>query len=130
MASIRLIKNINLNVEYEGNTETIPFSTGDIIGITKCVRKNDGYVDITLTDGSVIKDVSPSVFHPMGKNFKTEVEPEPLPSSTPTPAPRPRPTPKPRPKIEPENELIDVIEDVTLDEKENIIITKGKYELS
>jgi len=67
MASVRFLRNLNLKVTYEGEDTMVPFSSGDIYTATKVEVDDEGFNDIHMPDGSVIKGVATEVFEHMGK---------------------------------------------------------------
>lgn len=66
MAAIRFVRNINLKVEYDGAEEMVPFGAGDIFNATKIEVDGEGFNNIHMPDGSVIRGVSGEVFENMG----------------------------------------------------------------
>jgi len=69
MASIRFIRNINLKVNFEGEESMVPFAAGAIYTVIRIEVDTDGFNDIHMPDGSVIKGVAsdPQVFENMGQ---------------------------------------------------------------
>jgi len=72
MSSVRFVKNVNLKVTYEGEDTMVPFGTGDIYRAVKIEIDAEGYANIHMPDGSVIKGVDDSVFENMGKQVPVE----------------------------------------------------------
>lgn len=78
--SVRFIKNIQLQVEYYGEITLVPFSAGDIFSATLIQKDPNGFCNIHMPDGSIIRGVSGEVFENSGKRVPVEyvdnIEPE------------------------------------------------------
>jgi hypothetical protein len=66
MAAIRLLLNVNLKVSYQDEDTMVPFGAGDIFNVISIEVSPDGYNNIIMPDGSVIRGVDNSVFENMG----------------------------------------------------------------
>lgn len=64
--SVRFVKNVFLNVQFEGNTDAVPFAAGDTHEVAMIERDKDNYNNIRMPDGSVIMGVASEVFEVMG----------------------------------------------------------------
>jgi hypothetical protein len=64
--SVRFVKNVFLNVQFEDNTEAVPFAAGDTHEVSMIERDKDNYNNIRMPDGSVIMGVASEVFEVMG----------------------------------------------------------------
>ncbi len=64
--SVRFVKNVFLNVQFEDNTDAVPFAAGDTHEVAMIERDKDNYNNIRMPDGSVIMGVASEVFEVMG----------------------------------------------------------------
>ena len=93
MASIRFVRNINLQVVFDDQESMVPFACGDIYTAKKIEVDSEGYSNIHMPDGSVINGVAEKVFENMGnkvpvtrvaevatvpQNAEIEIEEEPV----------------------------------------------------
>jgi hypothetical protein len=62
---VRFLKNIILKVDYQGIKEDVPFASGEIVN-APLVEDDGEYSDIHLYDGSIIHEVSNTVFGIIG----------------------------------------------------------------
>ncbi len=87
MAQIRFIKNIGLKVLFRDKETMIPFGFGEIYDAIKIEADGEGYNDIFMPDGSILKGVADEVFEkkrvpviqvgkvkPISENFEIQVE--------------------------------------------------------
>jgi hypothetical protein len=71
--SVRFVKNVFLNVQFEGNTDAVPFAAGDTHEVAMIERDKDNYNNIRMPDGSIIMGVASEVFEVMGNTHVVEV---------------------------------------------------------
>jgi hypothetical protein len=64
--SIKFIKNVVLTTEYDGEKEDIAFCFGSIYPVDSVKQGEGDACDIVISDGTIIRGVSRSVFRPMG----------------------------------------------------------------
>ena len=80
MAAIRFIRNINLKVDFDGAETMVPFGAGDIFNTIRMEVDEDGYHDIFMPDGSILRGVSGEVFEnkltPITQVEVVQVEPD------------------------------------------------------
>lgn len=75
MAAIRFIRNINVQVEFDGEKTMVPFTAGDIFNARRIEVDAEGYNDVYMPDGSIIRGLASEIFENMGKKVPvTQVE--------------------------------------------------------
>lgn len=63
MGTVRLRKNLILNVTFEGETQEVAFRFGDTLKATLVEQDQNGFSNIHLKDGSILKGVDSSLFN-------------------------------------------------------------------
>ena len=72
MGTVRFLKNINLLVDYSGESVTVPFASGDTHEVSLIQTDDDGFSNIIMPDGSQVTGVANTVFENMGKRVPVE----------------------------------------------------------
>jgi hypothetical protein len=72
MGAVRFLKNINLLVDYSGESVTVPFASGDTHEAKLIQIDDEGFSNIIMPDGSQITGVSIDVFENMGRRVPIE----------------------------------------------------------
>jgi len=73
-ASVRFLRNVNLKVVFDNNETMIPFGAGKYFPVTHVEVDPDGFNNIHMLDGSVIKGVASEVFEFAGRGRVVPVE--------------------------------------------------------
>lgn len=71
MGAIRFKQNINLKVEFDGEKSMVPFNFGDVFNAVSIEVDAEGYNDIFMPDGSILRGISSEVFENMGNAVPT-----------------------------------------------------------
>jgi len=66
MGSVRFLKNMNLQVEFDGQETLVPFASGSVHPVDYIQKNEFGYCNIIMPDGSVIPGVAQEVFRAFG----------------------------------------------------------------